>query len=392
MAWEINQQVFGPLYPYIIDDNVTDIDWDGSALWVSYAMGNTERLDVPGLDARFIANFTQFMANQSERPFNQIENTLSAETDMLRITAAHESLVASGRCLSIRKSMPKLRFTATSALADRYCPEDFMHFLVNCVKVHMNFAFCGEPGHGKTECAKFFSTFIRPEDNVITIEDTLEWHYKYINPGKRADEIRVNDSADYTKAIKLALRLNPTWLMLSEARSTEVKYLIEGWSTGVHGMTTLHTSDVRNIPDRIVTMSGNEAGEDSMANNVYSYLDLGILLEKTRDEDGTTHRRIMQAAVFERVGGENRCTIVMENGAFYKERVPGSFTKLLKHAGVVDPFYCPELAKRMEDESNGIYYGMGTPAADTPDDTQAYDIAQFGDNIADGEIYNDLRG
>ncbi len=50
--------------------------------------------------------------------------------------------------------------------------------------------------------------------------------------------MRVNDRFDYADAIKASLRLNPKWIMLSEARSKEVKYLLEGWSTGVRGMTT----------------------------------------------------------------------------------------------------------------------------------------------------------
>ena len=54
------------------------------------------------------------------------------------------------------------------------------------------------------------------------------------------------DTFGYAEAIKSSMRLNPKWIMLSEARSKEVKYLLESWSTGVRGMTTLHTDDVRN--------------------------------------------------------------------------------------------------------------------------------------------------
>ena len=355
--WKLNKSIFGPLWEYIIDDDITDIDWDGDSLWVSYAKGETERKDEPEITQAFIDNFTQYVANHVSRPFNQVENVLSAETDTLRITVAHESLVMSGRCFSIRKSMPKLRFTVHEALEDGYCPEEFMHFLVNCVKLHKNFAFCGEPGHGKTECAKFLSSFIQPYEKVITVEDTLEWHYKFINEGKRADEIKVNSNADYTKAIKLAVRLNPTWLMLSEARSTEVQYLIEGWSTGLHGMTTLHTDDVRNIPDRAVNMMDRGIDPDRMVNNIYSYLDIGVLLEMKTDPDGTKHRRIKQAAIFNREGEYNICTVIMENGQFNKNAIPKSLMDEFRLAGIENPFCSEDLTKRMQDEDNGIFYG-----------------------------------
>jgi pilus assembly protein CpaF len=356
--WKLTKNIFGPLWPYIEDDAVTDIDWDGDSLWIEYAKGTKRPVSAEGIDAHFVDNFTQFVANHVARPFNQVENTLSAETDTLRITVAHESLVTSGRCFSIRKSMPKLRFGATQALEEGYCPGELMHFLVNCVTIRQNFAFCGEPGHGKTECAKFFSTFIRAADKVITVEDTLEWHYKYINPGKRADEIKVNLDEDYVKAIKLALRLNPTWLMLSEARSTEVRYLIEGWSTGVCGMTTLHTNDVRSIPDRVVNMMGQGIEPVRMVNNIYSNLNIGVLLERFTDAAGKVSRKITQVAVFERIGEQNICTMIMENGTFDSARIPKALREKMQKAGICDPCSSDLLAERLAQERRGLFYGM----------------------------------
>lgn len=126
--WKLTRGIFGPLWPYITDDSVTDIDWDGDSLWVEYAGGRKECVCPEGFDSRFVDNFTQYVANHVARPFNQVENVLSAETDTLRITVVHESLATSGRCFSIRKSMPKLRFGALQAVQEEYCPEAFIIF------------------------------------------------------------------------------------------------------------------------------------------------------------------------------------------------------------------------------------------------------------------------
>lgn len=356
--WQLTRDIFGPLWQFVADDSVTDIDWDGDSLWIEYAGGRKECVCQEGIDARFVDNFTQYVANHVARPFNQVENTLSAETETLRITVVHESLATSGRCFSIRKSMPKLRFGALQAVEEGYCPEAFLHFLVNCVAIRCNFAFCGEPGHGKTECAKFLSTFIAPTDKVITVEDTLEWHYKKINPGKRADEIKIGSEEEYPKAIKVALRLNPTWLMLSEARSTEVQYLVEGWSTGVHGMTTIHTSDVRKIPDRVVNMMGQGIESERMVNNIYTHLDLGILLERTTDSNGRMQRKITQVAIFERQGDRNVCTLLMENGVFTKSAIPESILFRMKKAGIRNACSSALLQERFRQEKMGNFYGM----------------------------------
>lgn len=96
-------------------------------------------------------------------------------------------------------------------LEESYCPERILQLLMNCVLAGMNFVFGGEPGAGKTECAKFFMQFIPREERVITIEDSLEIHYRDINPGADAVELRVGEDFSYTDAIKASLRQNPKW-------------------------------------------------------------------------------------------------------------------------------------------------------------------------------------
>lgn len=381
--------MYGPLYEFVKDDDISDIDWDGDSLWISSISKGTKKVDIKGVDAHFVNRFSHYVANSVQCEFNQTEQTLSAETETLRITFAHESLVSSGTCFSIRKSMPNLRFTATDASSNGYCNRELMHFLVNCIKMRSNITFCGEPHAGKTECAKFFSTFIRAVDKVITVEDVLEWHYKHINPGKRAVEIKVRDEEDYTKAIKLALRLNPTWLMLSEARSTEVQYLIEGWSTGVHGFTTLHTGDVRDIPDRMINMMNNGIDTERVKNTIYSYSNIGILVKKEETDDGETKRIMAQVGLFNHEENHNECIIIYEDGVFKKDAIPDWFLEKMKKSGIEDPFYSVDLVQRLEDEANGILYGFGYTSgeADEKDMYQEQNI-YTSDNVNADEVMN----
>lgn len=141
---------------------------------------------------------------------------------------------------------------------------------------------------------KIFSQYVPGNERVITIEDTMEIRYSVTNPGKDCIEMRVNDRFDYADAIKASLRLNPKWIMLSEARSKEVKYLLEGWSTGVRGMTTLHTDDVRNIPDRILNMLETRVDADRLENDIYQAMDVGVLIRKKKNGAGQVYRYIDQ--------------------------------------------------------------------------------------------------
>ena len=291
---ELGKEYFGPLWKYIANEEITDVDYNGREIWLTNIYNERYRVNQAYVDENmtlaFVEQFTQRIANVVSQQFNKQNPELEAETSELRVTVLHESIARSGRSISIRKTPPVIRLTAEKALQEQYCSRDILAVLVNCVLTKMNLIFCGMPGIGKTECVKFFSQYVPGNERVITIEDTMEIRYSVTNPGKDCIEMRVNDRFDYADAIKASLRLNPKWIMLSEARSKEVKYLLEGGSTGVRGMTTLHTDDVRNIPDRILNMLETRVDADRLENDIYQAMDVGVLIRKKKNGAGQVYR------------------------------------------------------------------------------------------------------
>ena len=138
--------------------------------------------------------------------------------------------------------------------------------------------------------------------------------------------------------------------MLSEARSKEVKYLLESWSTGVRGMTTLHTSDVRNIPDRILNMLENRVDADRLENDVYQALDVGILIRKKNIGD-KTFRYIDQVCFFSREKDKNEITMVVKNGTLLinpdntVNRIPITVIQKFEQYNIKNPFVCKDIKK-----------------------------------------------
>ena len=347
------EKYFGPLYPFVVNDDITDIDLNDQKLfgeetflWLtnSQNMRYREKITLP---ESFIEQFTKRVANTVSRSFHKQSPVLEAETDTLRITIVHESVSVSGRSISIRKSLPYVRLTEENMVEDGYCSKEVLALLKNCVKARLNIVFCGEPAAGKTECAKFFSTFIPDNERVITIEDTLEWHYHEVNPGKDCVELKVNSTMDYTKAIKTCLRLNPKWIMVSETRSKEVVYLLECFSTGVRGMTTLHSDDVRNVPDRMLNMAGNEREVTNMENDIYNFINVGVLLNRVEERDyGGKHkirRFIDQICFYDRENGKNRIFMLVENGKLLTNELPKHIQEKMLRAGISDAFSYEEL-------------------------------------------------
>jgi len=341
----ITPEFFGPLYQYIEDDSITDIDFDGRKLWLSNTSNERYSPEVQ-LPADFVNAFAKRVANCVSKQFHKQSPVLEAETDTLRITIVHESAAISGRAICIRKSMPFTRLTREGMTSDGYLSDDMISLLINCVRSKMNMVFCGEPGVGKTECAKFFSQYIPKSQRVITIEDNPEWHYAALNPGSDCVELRINPVMDYTKAIKTCLRLNPKWMMLSEARSKEVVYLMEGFSTGVRGMTTLHTDDVRKVPDRMLNMAGNLRSEGRLENDIYSFIDVAVLIRRKLmirpDGSSGLMRYVDQIGFFYRKDRDNRCILMLDGGEKTGEEFPDVIQKKFDEAHIGDPYVYEE--------------------------------------------------
>ena len=340
---------FTSLYTYIQDDEVTDIDWDGGQLWIKRANRTREPVQDAVITESYMYNFALRVALENSRGFNPVDNVVSCDTDELRITCIEQSFATSGLSVAIRKSLPRLRFSAAEAIKRNYCEPELMHLLVNCVLAGKNFVFCGEPGSGKTESAKFFSHYIPANEKVMTIEDVKEWHYKRINPGKDAIELKIKREEDFQKSLATALRMNPQWIMLAETRSREVRYLLECWSNGVSCMTTLHAGDVRKIPDRILNMLDSRQDSRRIVNQIYNDLGIGILLEeKTIGDSKDTFHRIEQVCFYHREEDRNECFMIVEDGEFHPEYLPEVVERELKkklHTGNV--FDCPILEEEL---------------------------------------------
>jgi pilus assembly protein CpaF len=338
IAAEEEKEFFGPLYPFVKDNNLTDVDFNGKEIWVTDCNNGRYACSQQVISDGFVEQFTQRVANLVSKPFHKQNPVLEAETDQLRITIVHESVALTGRCICIRKSPPYVRLSYENILKTGYCSREVLDILLGCVAQKKNLIVIGEPGAGKTELCKFLSGYIPADEKVITIEDTPEWHYGELHPGHDCVELRINEQMDYSRAIKTCLRLNPKWIMLSETRSREVVHLVESLSTGVKGMTTLHTADVRNIPDRMLNMAGTSRDATRFENDIYAFVDVGILVRrgsrKTAPNREEVKRYVVQICFFYRENGCNRLEMIVEDGQILK----------------------PEMAAAARTEKRGTYY------------------------------------
>jgi len=335
---------FGAFWEYVSDDNITDVDYNGTDLWLTDTENNRKLVLDPCITRRFVENFTMRVGNQVSKNLNKKENLLEADTETLRISIIHESVAVSGRSVCIRKSLPSVRLTPQTMVSTEFCSRAIMNLMVNCVLANLNTVVVGATGAGKTEVAKFISQFIPNTDRVITIEDSPEWHYKKINPNHDCVELRINEEITYAQAIKNCLRQNPKWIMLSEARSVEVKYLIESMSTGHSCITSLHTDDIRHVPSRVLNMMPTREDAERLENDVYTFINQVLLVRKKQLPDGSARRYIDQLGfLYVNEAKENGLKFIIKGGELVSDILPDFILDKFKIADIVNPFECKVL-------------------------------------------------
>lgn len=352
--FDLSEYQFGPFLPYVKDDLITDIDWNGKELWIKDIYLTNKCVTNHGITEKFIDDFAVNVGRLIGIDINPQNVKLEAETDEFRITIVYKSVAMTGTSVNIRRTPPTQRITPYYAIKSNYCDKKVLHLLANFAKAGINIVFCGQPGVGKTECSKFLSTFIPPEEKVITIEDRQEFRYREINPGKRCVALRINENFSFEDALKIVLAMNPDRVMLTEVRSTEVKYLLQCWSSGIPGFTTLHTDDVRNIPDRMLNMMPTRQDAERLVNNVYESLECGVFIDtRYNQETGKTERYIHQVGCFYREKGKNIPLLIARDGKIENEEtlfLPDSIRNRLEKKEIKDPLYCEELEKMIQEE------------------------------------------
>lgn len=332
---------FGVFWKYLMQPEVTGVNYSNGMLWITdLSRGRYPVQDV--VTDKFLTQFANTIANSANKHFSSADPVLEADTRDLRISILHPSIARTGMAISLRKSPPVLRHTEESLIASGFCSREVLNLLINCVKAKLVIVFGGEPEAGKTELAKFMMQYIDPADRVITIEDSLELHYGEINPGHDCLELQVRDGFDYKAAIKASLRQDPRWLMLSEARSSEVVSLLESWSTGIAGFTTIHLDDVRKLPDRIQNMMEDKKDVERLENRIYSDVNVGVLIRMRTEADGSIRRYLDQLCFYTRENGENHMNLVVEDGRMVdgSKEFPADIMKRMREAGIIDPYRC----------------------------------------------------
>lgn len=337
--WQFAADHFGPFLPYLLDENITDVCWNGRALWIDDVMeGRYEVSDISEFTPAFIEQFANRIANYAGVNFNEYETLLETQIDLYRISIVHEVAAHTGTSISIRRTTDKCRLSKEFCVSSGFCSEEIWDLFPKIIKSGFSCIAGGLPGVGKTEFLKMLSQYIPKHERAIIIEDSPEFHYSLINPESDCSEWKIGPQFSYEKALKASLRQRPDWNILAEARGRETQYLMENFSSGLKVLTSTHLDDEINLIPRLENMIGNPIASQRIKNEVYLRGLVVIVIKRNIDEFGKgISRRLEQICFYSREDGNPTRTLIVDNGEIINRELPPNVLKKFIRAGFENP-------------------------------------------------------
>jgi len=106
----------------------------------------------------------------------------------------------------------------------------------------------GIPGAGKTTLLNSMFSFFRPDQRVVTIEETYELNTK---TQENCVNLETSEEVPMEALVKTSLRMRPDLLIIGEVRGAEANDMITAMNIGKIAMGTIHASSTRDIINRL---------------------------------------------------------------------------------------------------------------------------------------------
>ncbi len=282
---------YGPLTELLKDKNITEIMVNGpDEIYIE-------------IDGRLIKDESVSFINDEhiirtiQRMIQPLGRTIDASNPMVdsrlkdgsRINAVIPPLSLKGPVITIRKFKESIADIDDLLRMGTMTPY-MARFLEACILGRLNMIICGGTGSGKTTLLNILSSFISPNERIVTIEDAAELRLRqeHVIPletrvmnYERTGEITIRD------LVINALRMRPDRIIVGEVRGKEAFDMLQAMNTGHDGsLTTMHANspvDALNRLETMVLMSGIDIPIKAIREYINNAIDLVVCIERLND-------------------------------------------------------------------------------------------------------------
>jgi pilus assembly protein CpaF len=275
-------------------DGLTDLSYNGEELYyATNRHGRAKATKQPTLEE--VADFLRQIANLTEKQFSYSSPILDVSFGRYRLNAVYQSLARSHNEKTYTFSLRLASSSCRIAEDPNFFGGESKGLLLGLLKNGESIVIGGKTSSGKTELEKYLLGEMVPSSRVIVIDNVEELDLVE-NPEIDLTMWLVNESvkdASFSALIKNALRNNPDYIMVAEARGGEMLSALVSSMSGHPIITTIHAQDIEAMPERIarLAMMGNERlYKEELLDDIAHHLRYYVYLEKKENPDGSLSR------------------------------------------------------------------------------------------------------
>ncbi|PWU51972.1 pilus assembly protein CpaF [Micromonospora globispora] len=280
----------GPVEPLLRDPDVTEIMVNGPDQIFVERFGRIHQVDASFVDEQHLRRVIDRIVSRVGRRVDESSPMVDARLpDGSRVNVVLPPVALDGSMLTIRK-FARDAFTTEDLIGFGTFTPEVAQFLYACVRARLDIVISGGTGSGKTTTLNVLSSFLPPDERIVTIEDAAELQLRQnhvLRLESRPPNIEGRGEISVRDLVRNALRMRPDRIVIGEVRDGAALDLLQAMNTGHNGsLTTVHANSPRDSVARLETMSlmaGLELPVRAIREQIASAVDLVVHQSRLRD-------------------------------------------------------------------------------------------------------------
>jgi pilus assembly protein CpaF len=281
----------GPLEILLRDQTISDILINGATQVYVERKGRLQESPIHFRDDDHVLQILDRIVSRIGRRVDESSPMVDARLpDGSRVNAVVAPLSLRGPTISIRRfGVNPLKLS--DLLRNKALTPEMAFLLESAVKARLNVVISGGTGSGKTTLLNTLSSFISPEERIVTIEDAAELQLQQrhvVQLESRPPNVEGKGQITIRDLVRNSLRMRPNRIVIGECRGPEALDMLQAMNTGHDGsLTTLHANTPRDALSRLETMilmAGLELPVKAMREQVSSAIQ--VIVQTNRLQGG----------------------------------------------------------------------------------------------------------
>jgi len=260
LAAEISEDIlgYGPIQRFLADDSVTEVMVNSTEPIYVERGGRIVCTESAFRSERHLRHVIDRIVSRIGRRIDESSPMVDARLpDGSRVNAIIPPLAVDGPALTIRK-FSRDPYQSSDLVEFGTLSPEIAEMLKLCVEGRLNMLITGGTGTGKTTLLNVVSSFIPPDQRIVTIEDAVELQLDrahVVRLEARPPNVEGRGEITIRDLVRNALRMRPDRIVVGEVRGVEALDMLQAMNTGHEGsLSTLHANSPRDALSRLETM------------------------------------------------------------------------------------------------------------------------------------------